>query len=89
MATCSAALFQSKKLLSAEGLVMDLACRFDEVLEMGAGKEISQGNKFAVALIFHIDNSPAVLASTNRLTVDDNGPLASNNCKRDYILVDR
>lgn len=41
MATCSAALFQGKKLLSAEGLVMDLACCFDEVLEVGTGKEIS------------------------------------------------
>lgn len=41
---------------------MDLACGLDEVLEMGAGKEIAEVDEFAVPLVLDVDGTPAVLA---------------------------
>jgi hypothetical protein len=40
-------------------------------LEMGAGKEISEVDKFTVVLVFNVDHAPSVLAATDLL--------ASNN----------
>jgi hypothetical protein len=51
---------------------MDLRCRFNQVLEMGAGEEVSEVDEFAVILILNIDNSPSVLASTDLLASNDN-----------------
>lgn len=71
MSSLSAALLERKQLLSTEGLVVDLRCCFDQILEMGTGEEISEIDKFAVVLIFNVDHAPSVLASTDLL--------ASNN----------
>ena len=38
-------------MLGAEGLVVDLRGGFDEVLEMGAGEEVSEVHEFAVVLV--------------------------------------
>lgn len=46
-------------------LVVDLACRLDEVLEVSTGEEIAQVDEFAVPLILDVDGAPAVLASGN------------------------
>jgi len=51
---------------------MDLRCRLNQVLEMGAGEEVSEVDEFAVILILNIDNSPSVLASTDLLASNDN-----------------
>lgn len=63
-------LLQRKELLGAERLVVDLRGRLDEVLQMGAGEEISKINELAVLVIFYIDGAPSVLAATNSLPVD-------------------
>jgi len=39
-------------LLGAEGLVVDLGCGFDEVLEVGTEEEVTEGGEFAVVFIF-------------------------------------
>lgn len=49
-------------------LVVDLACGLDEVLEVSAGKEVTEVDEFAVPLVFHVDGAPAVLASGNVAT---------------------
>lgn len=67
MSTSSAALLECEKLLGAESLVMDLRGRLNEVLEMGTGQEVSEVDEFAVALVLDVDDSPAVLAATDRL----------------------
>lgn len=61
------AILQSQKLLCTEGLVVDLASRFDEILEMSAGKEVSQIHELAVVLILNVNNTPAILAASDLL----------------------
>ena len=65
-----AALFEREQLLGAEGFVVDLRCRFDQVLEVGAGEEVAQVDEFAVALVFDVDGAPAVLAAAHDFAVD-------------------
>ena len=55
-----AALLECQQLLGAEGLVVNLGGGFDQVLEVGAGEEVSEIDEFAVVLILDIDNSPSV-----------------------------
>lgn len=64
------ALLEGKELLGAEGLVVDLRGRVDQVLEMGAGEEVAEVDEFAVLLVFDVDCSPAVLAAAHSLAVD-------------------
>ncbi len=87
--SCSTALLQCQKLLGAEGLVVDLGGRLDQVLQVGAGKEVAEVDKFAVVLVLDIDHSPTVLASTDLLACNNNGLLRSNNCEWNDILVFR
>ena len=71
MPTRCAALLECQQLLGTEGLIVDLGGGFDQVLEVGAGEEISEIDEFAVVLILDVDDSPSVLAATDLL--------ASNN----------
>jgi hypothetical protein len=50
---------------------MDLRCCLDQVLEMGAGEEVSEVDKFAVVLVLDVDNSPSVLATSDLLATND------------------
>lgn len=68
---CCAALLECKQLLGTEGLVVDLRCGFDQILEVGSGEEVSEVDKLAVVLIFDVDNSPSVLAATDLLASND------------------
>jgi hypothetical protein len=45
--------------------VVDLACGFDEVLEMGASEEVTEVDEFAVPLVLYVDCTPAVLTCGN------------------------
>jgi hypothetical protein len=38
---------------------------------MGAGKEVSEVDEFAVVLILNIDDSPSVLTTTNLLATNN------------------
>jgi hypothetical protein len=71
MPACCAALLECQQLLGAEGLVVDLGGGFNQVLEVGAGEEVSEIDEFAVVLILDVDDTPPILASTDLL--------ASNN----------
>lgn len=53
---------------------------------MRSGEEISEIDKFAVILILNIDDTPFVLAATNLLAINNDGLLASHNCKWDDVL---
>lgn len=83
---CCAAFLQSQKLLGTEGLVMDLAGSFDQVLQMGTGQEVPQVDKFAVVLVLDIDNTPTVLSAADLLAIDNNVLLATDNGKRNDVL---
>ena len=68
---------------------MNLAGGFDKVLEVRAGKEVSQIDEFAVILILHINHTPAVLAAANLLAVDNNCLLASDNGEWNDVLREK
>jgi hypothetical protein len=72
MSSCCTALLECQQLLSAEGLVVDLGCSLDEVLKVGAGKEISEVDKFTVVLVLDVDDTPSVLAPTDLLASNNN-----------------
>lgn len=45
------ALLEREQLLGAEGLVVDLRGRLDQVLQMGAREEVAKVDEFAVVLV--------------------------------------
>lgn len=84
----SAALLQGQQLLGTESLVVDLRSRFDQILEMGTGEEVSEVDEFAVVLILDVDNSPSVLAPTDLLASNNDRLLRSNDGEWDDVLFD-
>lgn len=89
-------------MLGSEGLVMSLCRRLDKILQMcpcfvssmthsiGSSslprEEISQIDKFAMPLIFNVDHTPSVLPSADRLAVDNDTSLRSDNCEWEHFL---
>ena len=67
----STALLQSQKLLRSEGLVVDLRGRLNQVLQVGASEEVSEGDELAMALILNIDDAPSVLTTTDLLAANE------------------
>ena len=55
------ALLERKQLLGAEGLVVDLRGRLDQVLQVGTGKEVAEVDEFAVVLVLDYDALVAIL----------------------------
>jgi len=51
-----------------------------------ASQEIAQVHKFAVILVLDIDHTPAVLATTDLLSTNDNGLFTTDDCERYDIL---
>ena len=49
------AFLERKQLLGAEGLVVDLRRRLDQVLQVGAGEEVAEVDEFAVVLVLDCD----------------------------------
>lgn len=81
MGPCSAILLQCQQLFSTENFVMNLRSRLDQILKMCPRQEISQRHEFAVVLVFHVDDAPAVLAAPDLTAVDDNGVLRADDCE--------
>ena len=84
--TVSTALLEGKQLLGTEGLVVDLRCSLDKILEVGSEEEVSQVDEFAVSLVLDVDDTPSVLTAANLLTVDDDRLLGSDNGERNKVL---
>lgn len=85
MALC-ASLLQCEQLLSTEGLVVDLGRRLDQVLKVCPQEEVPQVDKFAVVLVFDVDDAPSVLATSDLVTIYDNGLLGSHDGEGNQIL---
>ena len=81
-----AVLLERQQLLGAEGLVVDLRRRLDEVLEVGAEQEVAEVDEFAVVLVLDVDNAPPVLAATDLLAVDDDGLFRADDGEGDEAL---
>ena len=82
----TARFFQSEELLGTEGLVMDLAGGFNQVLKVSTSKEVAQVDKFAVMFIFDINDTPAGLPAANLLATDDDGLFAANDGEGNDVL---
>lgn len=80
------ALLKCKQLLGTESLVVDLGRCFNQILEVGTGKEISEVDEFAVVLILDVDDSPSVLTSTNLLASNNDRLLRSDNGEGNDVL---
>lgn len=65
---------------------MDLGGGLNEILQMGAGEEVAEVDELAVILIFDVDDTPAVLASTDLLASNNDGLLGSDNSEWDDVL---
>lgn len=68
-----------QKLLRTERLVMNLRSGLNEVLQVRACEEVAQVHKFAVVRVLDINHTPAVPATTDRLAVNYNVVLGSDN----------
>lgn len=84
--TLRAALLQRQQLLRPECLVVDLARRFDQILQVRPCQEVSQIHKLAVVLVLDVDHAPAVLPAAHLLPVDDNVLFAANDGEWDDVL---
>lgn len=80
------AFFERKQLLSTERFVVDLCRCLDQVLQVGAGKEVAEVYEFAVVLVLDVDNTPLVLATTDVLAINNNSPLGTDNGKGQELL---
>jgi len=49
-------------------------------------KEVAEVHKFTVVSVLDVDHSPAVLATTDRFTVDEHVVLRTDNSKRNNFL---
>lgn len=75
MTTDSRALLEGKKLLSTEGLVVDLGSGFDEILQVGAGQEIAEIDEFTMVLILHYESiSKCCFTKFDNMHTVDNAP---------------
>lgn len=81
-----AVLLQCHQLLRAEGLVVDLGRRLDEVLQVCPCEEIAEEDKFAVVLVLDVDDAPAILTASDLAAGDDDGLLGSDDRKGDNVL---
>lgn len=66
---------------------MDLRSGLNEILQVGARKEVAQVHEFAVVRVLNVDDTPAGLAAAHGLAVDDDGVLRAHDSERDYALV--
>lgn len=49
-------------------------------------EEVTEVHKLAVSFVFNVDDTPAVLTTTNRLAVNDHIALGADNSERDHAL---
>lgn len=73
------ALLEGEQLLGSERFVVDLAGRLDQVLQVGAGKEVAEIDEFAVVLVLDVDGAPSALSAADSATVDVQRLVATNN----------
>lgn len=65
---------------------MNLTGGFDEILKVGSCEKVAEIDKFAVLLVFDIDNAPAILAADHLLAINRNCFLTANDSKRNFVL---
>jgi hypothetical protein len=81
-----AVLLQRHQLLRAEGLVVDLGRRLDEVLQVCPCEEVAEEDKLAMVLVLDVDNAPAILAASDLAAGDDDGLLGTDDREGDDVL---
>ena len=72
----------------AEGKVISISREDEDKGALLPSEEVAEGNELAVRLVLDVDDTPAVLAAANRLTLHDNGALRTNNREGNDVLRD-
>lgn len=65
---------------------MNLRGSLDQVLEVSPGEEVPERDELAVGLILNIHDPPAVLASADRLAVNEDVTLGTDDSQRNHVL---
>ncbi|KAI3475819.1 hypothetical protein L1887_62719 [Cichorium endivia] len=78
-------LLERQQLLAPEGLVVDLGRGLDEILQMGARKEVAQMDKLAVAFVLDIDHAVPVLPAPDLFAIHDDRGFGADNGKGDEV----
>jgi hypothetical protein len=65
---------------------VDLGGGFDQVLEVGAGKEVSQVDEFAVIFVFDVHDAKLVGTGTNYLAFDVEGLFGADDGEWNSVL---
>merc|ERR1712000_199239 len=86
---CCTTFLQSQQLLRSERLIVNLARRFDEILEVSTCKEVPEINEFAMVLVLDIDDTPFVLSASDLLAINNDGFLAADDGEWDDVLDGR
>jgi len=63
---------------------VNLGGRLNEVLQVGSQEEVTEVHKLAMPFIFDVDDTPAVLTTTDGLAVDDHVTLGADNSEGDH-----
>jgi hypothetical protein len=66
---------------------MDLGSGLDEILQVGASKEVSKGNKLAMTFILDIDDTPSVLTASDLFASNKDRLLRPNYSEGDDALI--
>ena len=74
------------QLLGPKRLVMNLARRLDQILQMRTRQKVAQAHKLAMALVLDINHAPAVLAAPHAAAVDDDVLFGADDRKGDEFL---
>jgi len=65
---------------------VDLGGRFDQILEVGAGEEVSQVDEFAVVFVFDVDDTEFVGTGTDYLAFDVEGLFRADDGEWNSVL---
>jgi hypothetical protein len=65
---------------------VDLGRRLDQILKVCSQEEVPQVDKLAVVLVFDVDDAPSVLATSDLVTIYDDGLLGSYDGEGNQIL---
>lgn len=82
----STVLLERHKLLGTEGLIVDLARRLNQILQVGTSQEVPQRYKLAMVLILDIDHPPAILPTSDRAPAYDDVVLGTDHGERDQVF---
>jgi hypothetical protein len=81
-----AALLQGQELFGTERFIVDLGGGLDQILQVGAGEEVSQVDEFAVVFVFDVDDTEFVCTGTDYLAFNVERLFRADDGEWDSVL---